>query len=59
MTLKVYNILGQLVSTLVNKRQAAGEHTINFDAHDLPSGMYLYRLKTGTHIETQKMMLIK
>lgn len=58
-TLRVYNVLGQLISTLVNKRQSAGEHTINFDAPDLPSGMYLYRLKTGTHTETQKMMLIK
>ena len=58
-TLKVYNILGQLVSRLVDKTQAAGSYTLNFNANDLPSGMYIYRLKAGNYAETKKMMLIK
>ncbi|HKI47521.1 MAG TPA: T9SS type A sorting domain-containing protein [Balneolales bacterium] len=58
-TLKVYNTLGQLVSTLMNKTQAAGSYTLNFKANNLPSGMYIYRLKAGNYTETKKMMLIK
>ena len=57
--LQVYNTLGQLVSTLVDQMQTAGPHAIHFDAHDLPSGMYIYRLKAGNYTETKKMMLIK
>ena len=58
-TLKVYDTLGQLVSTLVDKNQVAGSYALNFKADNLPSGMYLYRLKAGNYIETKKMMLIK
>ena len=57
--LQVYNTLGQLVSTLVNQTQTAGSHRVHFDAYDLPSGMYIYRLKAGNYIETKKMLLIK
>lgn len=58
-TIEVYNTLGQLVAKLIDKYQAAGSYTIHFDAHELPSGMYIYRLKAGNFTETKKMMLIK
>ncbi|MCZ7603959.1 MAG: T9SS type A sorting domain-containing protein [Melioribacteraceae bacterium] len=58
-TLKVFNILGQEVKTLVNKVQNAGHHTVSFDASTLASGVYIYRLSSGNFVNTKKMMLIK
>lgn len=58
-TLTVYNLLGQKVSTLVNANQTAGRYSINFDASNLSSGMYFYRLQTAGKVLTEKMMLIK
>lgn len=57
--LVIYNLLGREVSTLVDQRQAAGRYTVNFDARNLSSGIYLYRLITETKVLTQKMVLIK
>jgi hypothetical protein len=57
--LKVYNILGSEVATLVNKEQPAGSYEVNFDASKLSSGIYFYRLQAGSFIDTKKMMLIK
>jgi hypothetical protein len=57
--LKVFNILGEEVSTLVQEEQAAGVHTVRFDARDLPSGMYFYRLEAPGFQETRKMLLTK
>ncbi|WP_337872838.1 T9SS type A sorting domain-containing protein [Ignavibacterium sp.] len=55
----VYNILGELVATLVNTQLAAGFYEVEFDAASLPSGMYVYSLETPTYKEVKKMMLMK
>jgi hypothetical protein len=58
-TLKVYDILGNEVATLVNEQKSAGSFTIEFDASNLTSGIYLYQLQAGSFREIKKMMLIK
>jgi len=55
----VYNVLGQVVSTLVNNHMNAGYHSISWDANNMPSGMYLVRVQAGSNVETQKLMLLK
>ncbi|MEO9885297.1 MAG: DUF1501 domain-containing protein [Balneola sp.] len=57
--LQVFDIRGQLVSTLVNKRLSSGQHKIVFDATALASGVYLYRLQTRDGMLSKKMTLIK
>jgi hypothetical protein len=57
--LKVYDILGSEVATLLNNEQSAGSYEVNFDASKLASGIYFYRLVTGSFTETKKMILIK
>ncbi len=58
-SLKVYNALGQKVATLVNGKMTAGEHSVNFDASNLTSGLYFYKLSDGKLNETRKMVLLK
>jgi len=58
-TLKVYDVLGSEVATLVNKELPVGNYEIEFDATTLPSGIYFYRLQAGSFVETKKMVLMK
>lgn len=58
-TLKVYNILGEEVKTLVNSNLETGTYKVDFDASNLPSGVYFYSITTGLFSETKKMILIK
>lgn len=58
-TLKVYNLLGQEVSTLVSSFEKAGQHKVNFNAANLPSGTYIYRMNADGVSMTNKMMLLK
>lgn len=58
-TLKVYDVLGREIATLVNERQTAGTHNVIFNASKLPSGMYFYRLQAGTYSNTKKLLLLK
>jgi photosystem II stability/assembly factor-like uncharacterized protein len=57
--LKVYNLLGKEVATLVNSYQPAGNYKVNFNGTAFASGVYFYRLKAGNYIETRKLILMK
>jgi WD40 repeat protein len=58
-SLSIYNSLGQQVSILVNEDQSAGNHSLTFSADNLPSGLYFYELRSGSFVETRKMLLLK
>ncbi|MCW8810932.1 MAG: T9SS type A sorting domain-containing protein, partial [Ignavibacteriaceae bacterium] len=63
-TLKVYDILGREIATLVNEEKPAGEYEVEFNSHsgevrNLPSGIYFYQLQAGDFISTKKMILLK
>ncbi len=58
-TLKVYDVLGREVETLVNERESSGSHAVRFDGSNLPSGVYLYRLEAGTYHDAKKLLLLK
>ena len=58
-TLKVYDVLGSEIITLVNEEVPIGSYKVEFNAANLSSGVYFYRLQTGSFVETKKMMLMK
>ena len=58
-TLKVYDILGKEVATLVNKKQKSGNYEVEFEGKDLSSGIYFYRLRAGDFIQSKKMILLR
>ena len=58
-SLKVYDVLGKEVATLVNEVQNVGNHAVSFDASGLPSGVYMCTLQAGSFTETKKMILMK
>jgi len=58
-TLKIYNVLGKEVATLVNEVQTSGTHQAVFNADNLPSGIYLYSIQAGSFKQTKKMILMK
>ncbi|MHB1687297.1 MAG: T9SS type A sorting domain-containing protein [Ignavibacteriaceae bacterium] len=58
-TLKIYNILGQEVMTLVNQEMNMGSYSYSFDASRLSSGVYFYNIKSGSFVQTKKMLLLK
>ncbi|MGD9549190.1 MAG: S8 family serine peptidase [Candidatus Krumholzibacteriia bacterium] len=57
--LRVYNVRGQVVETLVERTLGAGEHQVTWDAKDSPSGVYFYRIETPGFSETRKMIMLK
>jgi hypothetical protein len=57
--LTIFNLLGEQIKTLVNEFKEAGVHTINFNAENLNSGLYIYKLEAGSFIQTRKMTLVK
>jgi len=58
-TLSIYNTIGELVSTLIDEEKTAGNYSVTFDASELPSGIYFYRLVTPKATITKKMVLTK
>ena len=58
-TLKVYDVLGKEVATLVNENEQAGTYTVNFVANNLASGIYFYRINAGSFSQTKKFILMK
>ena len=57
--LEVYNLIGEKVATLVNGIEDAGYKSVTWDASEVSSGLYFYKLSAGDYIETKRMMLIK
>lgn len=58
-SIKIYDVSGREVKTLVNETQAAGNHTSNFNGAGLASGFYFYRIEAGNFNQTKKMVILK
>ena len=58
-TLKVYDVIGNEIATLVNQEKPKGSYKVDFNAASLPSGVYFYQLKAGSYLNTRKMVLLK
>ncbi len=57
--ISVYNLLGDKVSTLINRKQSAGKYSVEFNAGNLPSGVYFYSIQAGNFSDTKKLVLLK
>ena len=55
----MFNLLGQEIATLVNEEKSPGNYEINFDASNLSSGIYVYKIQEGSFVESKKMILLK
>jgi len=58
-TLKVFDVLGREVATLLTEEKSAGTYTVQWDASGVSSGVYFYRLKAGDFVQTKRMMVLK
>jgi hypothetical protein len=58
-TLRIYNIVGEEIETLISDKLFAGEYRYDCDASDLASGVYLYRIQAGDYLEVKKMVLLR
>lgn len=58
-TLKIYDMLGKIITTLVNEEKSIGNYEIEFDANNLSSGIYFYQIRSGSFIETKKLVLLR
>ena len=58
-TLAIYDILGRKVSTLIDERKSAGNHSVEFNASNLPSGVYVYKLISGNYTASKKLILLR
>jgi flagellar hook assembly protein FlgD len=58
-TISIYNILGELVTTLIDEEQQAGTHQVDLSGAALATGMYFCRLQAGAFVETKKILVIK
>jgi hypothetical protein len=58
-TVKVYDVLGNEITTLVNEEKSAGNYEVTFSPQGLPSGIYFYQLQAGSFFQTNKMILLK
>ncbi len=57
--IEVFNLLGQKVAVLINKTMSAGYHEVEFNAQDLPSGLYVYLIEAGQYQAVKKMLLLR
>jgi hypothetical protein len=58
-TIRIFNVLGQEIATLVNGTLPAGKHSVSWFAQNYPSGVYFYRLRSASFIETKKLVLMR
>jgi hypothetical protein len=58
-TVTIYDLLGRHIASLVNEQMQPGTYTITWNARDIPSGLYLYRLQSGDFTQTKRMLLLK
>ncbi|MCL6099667.1 MAG: T9SS type A sorting domain-containing protein [Bacteroidetes bacterium] len=58
-SMKIYDVLGKEIKTLISETKIAGNYSIKFDGVNLPSGIYFYQMKTSEYMRTKKMILLK